>query len=258
MINIDNNNKRVIQSVQRALDIMDCFDEQNKELSLTEISKKLNLHKSTVHGIINTLLINNYISQNPANDKYSLGLKLVLKGFLTSEKLTIKDVSTKYLRYVTEKYEITSHLNLYQNNEIICVEKVTSKHSYYVLSSIVGRTLPLHATASGKLTLAHFSEEALQNYINNSSFEPFTDKTIIDENELRLHLKKIRENGYSIENEEIEYGATSVAVPIYFKQNGNFIGTISITASSSRVESLLEDLIKDLKYCGNEITKALS
>lgn len=95
-------NPRMIQSVQRALDIINCFDSLHVQLSLTEISQKLNLNISTVHGLINTLIAYSYIDKNPSNGKYRLGLEFLLKANLVSQSLDLKEIGHPYLTDLTK------------------------------------------------------------------------------------------------------------------------------------------------------------
>lgn len=246
----------LIQSIQRAIDILDCFDDNNPELSLAEITKKVNLHKSTVYGIVNTLYFNDYLTQDSETSKYSLGIRLLIKSSLASEKLNIKNIAAKYIEKLTHKYDLTTHLNIFESEKVYCLDKLSSDTSYYTLSSIVGRALPLNATASGKLMLAYLDKEDSMKIIDGLEFTRYTENTITDRETLLENLDKIRKTGYSLEYEEVEYGAVSAGTPIFFKNE--IIGTISVTSSTIKFELIKEDVIKDLITYASEITKKLS
>lgn len=247
---------RIIQSIQRAINIMDCFDTQNDKLSLKEISKKLGLNRGTAHGIINTLLVNGFMEQDQESGKYLLGKKLISKAMLVSERIELKEISESYLKYISEKYDAPSYIFAYKYNDLFLLDKVYPENTYYITSSIVGKKMPFHATASGKLLLAHLDEDSLTEYINTADFESYTNKTITNSSELKKELTKIKKNKYSLENEEIEIGIYSLAVPIYNKYN-NLAGTLSITCNHNKIESKLNELIKDLKSIGNKISKTM-
>lgn len=246
----------LIQSIQRAIDILDCFDDNNPELSLAEITKKVNLHKSTVYGIVNTLYFNDYLTQDSETSKYSLGIRLLIKSTLASEKLNLKNIAAKYIEKLTHKYDLTTHLNVFESEKVYCLDKLSSDTSYYTLSSIVGRALPLNATASGKLMLAFINETDSMKIIDGLEFTNYTENTITDKNAFLENLDKIRETGYSIEYEEVEYGAVSVGTPIFFKKE--IVGTISVTSSTIKFELIKEEVIKDLIVYAHEISKKLS
>lgn len=249
---------RVIQSVQRALDIIDCFNSQMVELSLNELSLMLNLNKSTVHGLINTLVVNNYISQNNQNGKYFLGRKLILKGILASNALQydLKEIGSKFLRILSEKYKVTSHLFVCRSGNLTFIDMAVPTSAYYVVSSVIGRNMPLNATASGKIMLAYMDPLELEFWIKNNELISFTEYTITEESTLLDQVSKIHENGYSIEDEEVELGLFSIAYPIR-KPDGHLFGTISITGSAQKVRNDLKAILGDLSDIRNNIENRL-
>lgn len=252
----DASKSNLIQSIQRAIDILDCFDNNNPELSLAEITKKVNLHKSTVYGIVNTLYFNDYLTKDSETSKYSLGIRLLIKSSLASEKLNLKNIAAKYIQELTNKYDLTTHLNIFESQKVYCLDKLSSDTSYYTLSSIVGRSLPLNATASGKLMLAFLDKEDAITIIDDLEFTSYTENTITDKETLLAELDKIIKNGYSLEYEEVEYGAVSAGAPIFF--NDDIVGTISVTGSTIRFDLIKEDLIKDLIIYARKISNKLS
>lgn len=246
---------RLIQSVSRALDIVNCFDSLNVQLSLTEISEKLNLNISTVYGIINTLCAYSYIDKNPNNGKYRLGLEFLLKANLVSQSLDLKEIGHPYLTELTKKYHETSHLYVYQQEQIFCVDKVESPNNYFIISSRAGSKLPMHASASGKVFLAHMPEMELEHFLNNYHLTKLTDRTISDQEDLIKNLQQVRQQGYGIEDEEIEEGAYSIAAPVK-DASGQLVGTISVVGSLNRLKDnegqIREDLLKAAKSISNE------
>jgi DNA-binding IclR family transcriptional regulator len=254
----DHNKTRVIQSVQRALDIIDCFDTQAIELTLNEISMLLNLNKSTVHGILSTLVVNDYISQNNSNGKYYLGRRLITKGFLASNSLQydLKEIGTKYLRMISEKYKVTSHLFTYRNGTLVFLEMAVPKSAYYIVSSVIGRNMPLHATASGKLVLSFMDQIELEFWVQNNDLLSFTEKTISTPSDFFKQIENIKLNGYSTEDEEVEIGLYSIALPIC-KPDNSLFGTISITGNSIKVKSDVENITTDLMSVREKIENEL-
>lgn len=250
-------NSRIIQSIQRALNIMDCFDTENDKLSLKEISKKLALNRGTAHGIINTLLVNGYMEQDQDSGKYLLGKKLISKALLVSERIDLKAISESHLKYISEKYNTPAYIFGYKYDDLFLLDKVYPENTYYITSSLVGKKMPFYATASGKLLLAHMDAESITEYIANTDFKSFTDKTVTNKDELEKELEKIRKNQYAVEKEEVEIGIYSLAVPIYNKYN-KLTGTLSITSNHNKIKSKIDELIVDLKRIGNEISKSLN
>lgn len=253
-----NTRPRVIQSVQRALDILECFDQLHRELTLGEISEKLGLNKSTVHGIIKTLSINEYIDQNNSNGKYLLSPKLLGKYQLVSDSISIrlKEIGSYYIKKLSLKYKASSRLFSYRDQNLIFLEMIKPNNSYYTISSVTGYPIPLNATASGKIVLAHMEEEELEYYLKQESFIKFTDKTLVEKKDILFEAKKIYETGYSIENEEIEIGIYSIASPIYDNQN-HLIGVLSLTGPIGKLKDQTQEIIVDMTDYSKKITEKL-
>lgn len=252
---MNQNGRTFIQSVQRALDIIDCFDSLDKQLTLTEISEKVGLNISTVHGILQTLAFNSYIDKAPDSGKYKLGLKLLEKGILVAEGLDLRDIGHPYLKTLTDKYQETSHLCLFQEG-VYCIDKVEPPNGYLVMSSKVGRPLSLHATASGKIFLSSLNSQELARLQPSLTMEPMTEKTFSQWPRLCEELQTIRERGYAVENEEAEIGAYSIAVAIK-NHRGKMVGTISLCGPVTRVKTRKEEIITDIVAAGQAISQQL-
>jgi len=246
---------RVIQSVQRALDIINCFDSIHTQLSLTEISEKLELHMSTVHGLINTLCANSYIVKTGAG-KYKLGLEFILKANLVTQSLDLKEIGHPYLKQLTTKYNETSHLYIYQQEQIYCVDKVESPNNYFIISSRAGSKLPMHASASGKVFLSYMAEQQRAAFLANNELLPLTSATMTTIEQLTKHFELIIERGYGIECEEIEDNAYSLAAPIFDAQ-GHIAATISIIGTIQRIREKEHDILADLLSSAEQISKQL-
>lgn len=248
--------KKIIQSIQRAFDIIDCFDSKNSELSLKNICDKVDLKKSTVFGIIKSLEECSYIVQNHNNNKYKLGLKFVEKGRIVSESLDIKNITLPYMKKLTDTFKETSHLCLYEENNIYCVANMLSDEAYLFVSSKVGNILPIHASASGKIILASFPDEKVNKILEQTELKKLTKHTITDIAEIKDTIKYIRENSYSIEDEEAEIGAYSIAVGIKNFSNAT-VGAVSVTGPKSRMEDKKEEIITTLMDASLAISKEL-
>lgn len=246
------NEPRVIQSVQRAFDIIDCFSRQQPELSLSEISQIVKLNKSTIHGLLQTMLYNGYISQDAQTDKYKLGKKFISKTLLIPESSVIQQVSEKYLKRISERHGVTSHLMIEEHDVLYTMKVIFPSNTYYIISAILGKKVPFHATASGKIMMSAMTEERLLNCIRLNPLVSYTPKTIVDIGVLQEELQKIRENGYALEDEEVESGVFSIACPIH-NQYHQIFGTISISASLLK-EPDQAALILELQDASREIS----
>ncbi|WP_178024397.1 IclR family transcriptional regulator [uncultured Paenibacillus sp.] len=223
----------IIQSVERALMILDLFDEHTTELKITEISGRMELHKSTVHSLLKTLQEYAYIDQNQENGKYRLGLKLAERGNLVISNIDIRKAAHQYLVDLAAKTGQTVHLGILDGREGVYIDKVDGEQSI-IRYSRIGRRLPLHSTAIGKVLLAYQEPHEMTRLLQGYPYQQQTASTITNEAVLRKEIEKIQQQGYAIDHQENEQGVQCAAVPI-FKGKGKVLAAISISTLISRV-----------------------
>lgn len=251
-----NSNVRVIQSIQRAIDIINCFSESKPSLSIHEISNEISLHINTTRGIINTLVYNGLLEHDLAENKYSLGLLFISKAELVSLNSvdSIKELIKPWLRKIADHYEVSARLQLVSRNTIHTVETQIPENGRYILQTRLGMKFPLNATSSGKLVLYYSSKEDREAYLKTMEPEKYTEHTKTTRGELEAELEFIHNNGYSLEDEEIGTGISSIAVPLLDKK-GSFLGTISITATNAVMAQIRTEAVSDMKKAADEFRK---
>ncbi len=248
---------RLIQSVQRAIDIINCFDAgKNFQLTLPEISALLDLNINTTRGLINTLVANGFVEHDAEKNLYQLGLVYITKADLVNshQMESIRAFARPYLDDIAQKYEVSARLQLVSNNSIFTVETVNPDDAHYIIFTKMYQAFPLYATASGKLFLRYLPEETRDALFKRIDFKSFTPHTIVDTKTLLKALAKIATDGYSTENEEIGRGVSGIAVPI-ITSSGNLFGTISITAFSSIIKSIPQEAMADMYRCAHIIAR---
>lgn len=246
----------IIQSVERALMILDLFDEHTTELKITEISERMELHKSTVHSLLKTLQEYAYIDQNQENGKYRLGLKLAERGNLVISNIDIRKAAHQYLVDLAAKTGQTVHLGILDGREGVYIDKVDGEQSI-IRYSRIGRRLPLHSTAIGKVLLAYQEPHEMTRLLQGYPYQQQTANTITNEAVLRKEIEKIRQQGYAIDHQENEQGVQCAAVPI-FKGKGKVLAAISISTLISRVsDEELAIFIEILKASCQELSELM-
>lgn len=247
----------IIQAVDRALKILDLFDEHETELKITEISARLGLHKSTVHSLLKTLQHHRYIEQNLENGKYRLGMKLFERGNYVLSSLDIRAIAKKYMLELSKKTGHTLHLGaMLDGNEGVYIEKVEGTSGTIVYSRI-GRRIPLHSSGVGKVLAAFKSDEELRENLHGYVYNVHTPNTITNEEDFLRELKKVRERGYAVDNEENEPGVRCIAVPIR-NHLGEVVVAMSMSTPISHMEKYsLDELVTMLKHAGDSISVQL-
>ena len=157
-----------IQSVQRAIDILNCFNITNTELTLGQISTRLGLNKGTVHGILNTLHMNGYISQN-SSGRYLLGAELFNKASLAADtkRSILIDRSHNYMQNLSDYFQGNCTLFRIDDLYLQLVHSTEPRNSTFVVRR-ANSNLPLYCSASGKLVLAHLRERPLNVYLKDA------------------------------------------------------------------------------------------
>ncbi len=248
--------ERLIQSVERAVDILELFLVTKPELSIKEISEKLDLSKSTVHGIIKTLEHRGYLQQNPEDLKYKPGIKLFELGNFVGKHLDVGKIARPVIKNLVDELNETVHLVSLQRDEIIYIEKVEGSNALTIYSHI-GKKAPFHCTSVGKAILAYLNENEVDRILSSYILKPFTDNTMTNIKDIKNDLSSIREKGYAIDDEEIELGLKCIGAPI-FNHQGNVIASISCAAPKMRLdEDRLPKVIAGIKSAAAEISKNL-
>jgi DNA-binding IclR family transcriptional regulator len=245
-----------IQSVAKALRIVDALAEAGKELALGEIAKKLGLPKSTAHGLLSTLCSFGYVEQSVFTGKYKLGLQLLKLGSIVAHNLDLRAVAAPYIQRLVDMTRETVHLTILDKGEVLCIDKRESPESLRMVSR-VGMRLPAHCTGVGKVLLAFLPLSEAKKIIAVKGLPRFTKNTITDPNILEAELAKVRVQGYAIDNEEIMDGLRCVAAPIR-DYCGKVYAAISISGPVSRLkEERLELAIELITRTVAEISSDL-
>lgn len=249
-----------IQSVQRALAILGCFDNRQPELSLAEISEAVQLNKSTVYGILYTLLKYGYIEKNTKTGRYRIGPELIRKGFLAASTTnsTLETAAIRYLKRLVADYAATTYLFSYQNSRLTCLEMLVPPGAAWgTVSTILGKKMAYHAAASGKVVLAHFTAPQLEKHMAQEPLFAFTPKTLTTPQQVLADIEATRKNGYALEKDEVDLGVSAFSVPVYDNE-ATLVGTISISAQTPYMEKVQGEALADLVHYSRLITEAMS
>lgn len=225
-------NRGTVQSVERAIQILRLF-EAHEKLGITEISKKLGLHKSTAYGLAHTLAVNGFVAQDEETGRYMLGTELLRIGSRVQSSL--RDIGAPHVKQIMESTRETANLVVRDGAYVVYIDKQESTHSMRICTSI-GQKLPMYCTAVGKAILANLPWSEAEDLIDESGFEPYTENTVKTKRELIGQLDQVRKNGYALDNEELEYGLVCVGVPI-FGRNRVPVGALSVSGPKQRMSA---------------------
>lgn len=244
-----------VQSIDRAVAILECFNEEKKELKLSEISEKLDLNKSTVHGIITTLKYHGFISQDEETQKYKLGLRFIEFGDLVMNSINIRNASLPVIDEICCKIEETVHIGMLDGLDVVWIEKKECNKSIKT-STKIGARVPAYTTADGKTILSYLDKNKINGYLPKR-IPKYTKNTITNKSEFIKKLEEIKKNGYTVDNEEFVEGIKCVAAPI-FDHEGNVKFSISTTGPAFRMtDEKIEELSVIIKEAANKISRII-
>jgi len=222
-----------IQSVSHALDILESFTKTEDELGVTELSKRLGLHKNNVFRLLATLEHRGYIEQNKVTENYRLGPKTLQIGSIFIEQRECRRQARPIIESLMASSGETAVVAVLRGNKVIYMDSVETNRTVRAISRI-GAMLPAHCTAVGKAQLATLSPVEIERLYPEISLPGLTDKSIKTRDALTAELKKTAERGYAFENEECDPEVRSIAVPVK-DFSKSVIAAVGIVAPASRL-----------------------
>jgi DNA-binding IclR family transcriptional regulator len=221
-----------VRAVERALQILGCFDDEHPERGISEIAQVVDLHKATAHRIVTTLVNYGYLERAADGQKYRLGLELTDLGFKVIRRLDLRREALPYMKQLVQQWGETCDLSIFDQSQVFYIEILPGNHAL-TIAAAVGQRLPAHCTASGKVFLTNLPSHELDAYLSRP-LASYTDKTITSPDELHRKLEIIRHQGYAVDDEEMEAGVCAISAPICNRQ-GTVIAAISIPSPTSRM-----------------------
>ncbi|PTW58970.1 IclR family transcriptional regulator [Breoghania corrubedonensis] len=221
----------IIQSVQRALQILELFDEHKTELRISEISIATGLHKSTLHSLLKTLQAAGYIDQNAENGRYRLGLKLIERGSLVVNSIDMRKRANPMLVELSRQTGQTAHLGILDGCNGVYIDKVEGP-GMLIAYSRIGRQLPIHCTAIGKSLLSKTDRKDVAELLKDYVFEKYTPHTIGNMDDFIAELNRVAEEGVARDEEEHSFGVRCIGAPV-FDHTGTVVAAISISTLTS-------------------------
>ena len=245
-----------IKVLNKTFSILEVLLQQGSAMNMTEISKKLGLYPSTTHRILDTLKHWGYVEQEPNNQEYQLGLKVLELGMAKLQQIDLVREATPYLKELVNQCNETTHLGVLEGGDILYLAKVESSQTIR-MCSYVGKRAPLHCTALGKVLLAFLPEEERNKILEQKGLPRLTENTITDRNKLEKELSKIQKQGFALDQEENEKDVQCIAAPIR-NYRGRVIAAVSISGPAFRIDEKVQNNLKvALIETSKEVSKRL-
>ncbi len=225
-----------LSTVRNAARLLKEFLSREPDLGVSELSRRLDLGKSTVHRLLTTLASEGLIEQDPTTGGYRLGIVVFELGEAVKVHLDLHAAGAPVLASLREDTGESSQIGVLDGHDVVYVDRLESHRTIRMFTE-TGRRVPIHCTSSGKVLLAHVADTALDALLAEAPLTRLTQHTITDPALLRADLDRVRTRGWADAVEERELGVASVAGPIR-RPDGTVIAAISVGAPVTRLGAL--------------------
>lgn len=235
-----------INSIDRAVKVIEMLSEHPRGLKLTELSSRLDINPSSAHHLLNTLLPYDYIAQDPDTKKYLLGFRFLEISRRIMDNMDIRKVARQYLEALRRETREAVHLVVLRGNKVVYIDKIDNPGGLS-LATYIGFATDPHAAAGGKVLLAGLPTNTVKEIYQNRMLKNYGKKTITNLPMLLEELETVRTRGYAIDDEEYYEGVRCIAAPV--RSGGRVVASISVTGSiftitMERIERELKDQVK--------------
>lgn len=245
----------MIQSLDRGLEILFILAE-NKSRGVTELANDLQVNKSTIFRLLETMENRDLVQQDEVTAKYRLGMGLLQISEGLVKNLDIINISKPILKQLMDSTKESAHLCNFTNDKVYVVDQVKSNYPMKV-SATIGHEEPIYCSSVGKCILAYLPEQKRNKILDEVQFIVYTEKTKTSKAALIQELEQIQKNGYALDDEELSVGVCCIAAPIY-NHKGEVKNCIGISGPSARIRpENIESYINKLKIAANNISQSM-
>ena len=243
-------------AVERALAMLEAIAQDSDGLSNAEISRTLQIPKSSASYILRTLEKQGYLNRDPESAKYRVGLKILSLSRGALSGLDVREVALPVMRHLMEKTNLTCHLAILDGPDAVYIEKVEPQ-GFIRMDTWVGRRMRVHATSVGKALVAYIPQERLEKILAERGMEKRTAKTITTLPRLLKSLEKVREQGYAVDDEENNLGARCLGAPI-FNQGGTIEASLGLSGTINQVnQQTMPRIVEHLRDAARHVSMQL-
>lgn len=225
-----------LSSVRNAARVLKQFLSREPSIGVSELARRLDLGKSTVHRLLQSLAAEGLVEQDPTTGGYRLGLSVFELGEAVRSHLDLHAACGPVLAGLREQTGESSQVGVLDGHEVVYVERLESSYTLRLFTE-TGRRVPLHCTSSGKVLLAYLPEARRRALLAGYDFVALTPHTITDADALAAELAVVRRRGWADAVNEREVGVASVAAPVR-DHTGSVVAAVSVGAPTARLPAV--------------------
>ncbi|MDF9434907.1 IclR family transcriptional regulator domain-containing protein [Chromohalobacter israelensis] len=222
-----------VTALASGLEVIQAFDADTPRMTLSEVATKTGMNRARARRFLLTLHALGYVRKQQRH--FELAPKVLQLGYAFLSANNYRSVIQQYLEDITAEIGESSSLGVLDGDEVMYVARSSAKHRLMAITLSVGTRLPATYTSMGRVLLAQLADDALEAYLERVALEAHTERSITDRAQLRNCIEQVRQQGYSIVDQELDPGLRSLAVPA-FDANGKLLGAINISTNAARID----------------------
>mgnify|MGYP006422512027 CR=1 FL=1 len=251
---LDPGDRDYVSALASGLEVLQAFDADYPRMTLSEVAARTDMDRAKARRFLLTLHALGFVKHN--GRQFELTPRVLQLGYAYLASDQYRAIIQQYLEDITAELGESSSLAVLDGDDVVYVMRSPARHRLMAITLSVGTRLPAAYTSMGRVLLAQVSEAELDAFLARVRLEAFTASSATRSDVLRDEIIKVREQGYSIVDQELESGLRSVAVPV-FAGNGELLGAINISTNAARVDMkmLMGEYLLRIKSAGETIRK---
>jgi len=225
-----------VPALERGLLVLEHLAQSRRGVTLSQLTSKLQLPRSTGHALLLTYQRCGYVQRDRETGRYRLGSRLHTLANMALAGHSLRSHCSSYLHRLMQEAHATVHLAVMENGEVILIDRIEPNGNAR-LATWVGKRMALHCTAVGKAIIAHLLPGVLDELIQRQGLMRYNENTISSVRKLRAACEQIRQLGYAVDDEEEEIGVRCVGAPVY-NDKGEVVAAISISGAKAQIDDI--------------------
>lgn len=244
-----------VEGLAKGLSVLEAFDSDHPEMTLSQVSQRTGMSPAAARRSLHTLTTLGYIRR--IERRFVLSARVLALGSAYLDAAHVEELLLPELRQLVHKFGDSASIAVLDGESILYVAHYSEQRASRKIAS-VGTTYPAYATSLGKVLLAGLDEESLNRYLDTVKLNPLTDQTVSDHKTLSQWIATCRSRGYATSSDELDYGITSLAVPIRIR-SGQVVAALNSSGYTGRIstEQMVEQRLESLRHAALQISRVL-
>ncbi len=240
-----------VQSLERGLAVIRAFDAEHSDMTLSDVARRSGLTRATTRRILHTLVALGYMRSD--GRAFGLRPRVLELGYAYLSSLTLPEVASPHLEALAAQTRESSSVSVLDGADVVYVARVATQRIMTVAIA-VGTRFPAYATSMGRVLLAGHDDDWVVEFLGSADLRPLTPYTCTDPAALHAELRRVRDQGFALVDQELEEGLRSIAVPLR-DPSGRVVAAMNVSASASRrtPETVRAELLPPLQRTAGAI-----